>query len=361
MRKSRNGITIVEAVVISAITVTLGFALLFIASGWAQVFMLDLTEKTDEYVQSFRSLLLVENINYTESKREVIVRNVSKWDISLTIKEIEILENGMVIKRIHEHVTLERSEYANLPLPVDCEHGKDLTIRIKYIPTALFEKSYPIFVTERNFTCPISKISTICELPSRWVFVDVVDPVTSPSGEFSEIYPIVWVRAPLSSSTGEEYLELNIRGEVGDSSGSSLIEFPSLEKIPIKIWNRELRPPYDIILEDIFFPKKFEFGGFVEDNEVRIHVSGITLIWRLEDMIIEGLIIELGILDFGRYSMFLAFRDCNGGSLFSYVTSLDYTGNLVDNGGWDFIYVDITREFKITDIYSLELSISKIG
>lgn len=342
-----------EATVIASITILLGLALMFISFGWSQVFVYDLGKKTDEHVQSFRSLLVIESINYTETSKEIIIRNVSKWRISLTTIEVEILRNNELTSRVHERVDLAKDESAHLPIPVACVRGENLTIRVKYIPTALLEKGFPILVAEQNFTCPISTVSAKCNLPSKWALIDVVDPVTTPSGDLSQIYPIIWIRSPLGSIVDEETIVLHIQGREGASSGGSLVSIPSTEQVPIRISDNDVKPPYKITFESrnvFLIPRSFDLGAFIEEDKAKIHVSGVSLVWRRSDMVAEALIIELGISKPGDYKIkiILEIEDCNAEtSYFEY----DYTTKSGVN--WDFVYVELQEDFKVTDIYAL--------
>ena len=360
--KARKGITIVEAAFISAITTLLGFVLIFLASGWAQVSLHDITRKTDEYVQSFRALLAVELINYTEAGAEIRVRNVSKWDISLTIVGIDVLKDGEVIDSFYENISLAKNDDAKFPIPVDCKRGESLAFRIKYAPTAFLERALPPLVIEANFTCPISIIPNRCSLPEKWTLIDVIDLITTPSGEISQTYPYIWVKAPLSSTIGEERLNIHVYGREGSSSKSFLIGVPSTERIPLKISGEDVKPPYDIVLEAAglyYIPNSFRLGGFVDENGVvEIHVSGITLLWSPEDKVAEGVIVELGATGPGSYIIKVNIEDCKGDVLLTREIPYSYKDI---KSGWDFIYVGFAREFKATDIYRIETSIVKVS
>jgi len=360
--RARKGITIVEATFISAITILLGFVLISLASGWAQVSIHDLTRKTDEYVQSFRALLAVELINYTEAGAEIRVRNVSKWDISLSIVGIDVLKNDKVIGSFHANISLAKNDDAKFLIPVDCRRGESLAFRIKYASTAFLERALFPLVIEVNSTCPISIIPKRCDLPEKWALIDVIDLITTPSGEISQTYPYIWVRAPLSSTIGEESLNIHVYGHEGFSSKSFLIGVPSTERIPLKISGEDMKPPYDIVLEGAglsYIPNSFRLGGFVDENGVvEIHVSGITLLWGPEDKVAEGVIIELGVTGPGNYIIKVNIEDCNGDDLLTRDMPYSYTDT---KSGWDFVYVKFVGELKVTDIYWIETSIVKVS
>lgn len=355
--KAKRGITVVEATFISSITILLGLVLIFLASGWAQASMHDLTKETDKHVQSFRSLLAVELINYTEAGGEIRLRNVSKWNISLMIKEIEVLKDGEVIGQFPENAFIAKNEVTSLPIPIDCKRGESLTLRIKYVPAALSERNLPPLVIEVNSTCLISTVPLTCSLPERWAFIDVIDPITTLSGELSKAYPFTWIRVPLSPATGDENLNINVHGREGASSDSFHIKVPNAEQLPLRISSKDIEPPYNITLEgtDLFYiPRNVRLGGLVDGDEVKVHVSGITLLWRPEDRIVEGIIIELGVLNPGSYIIKLSLENCNGDDLLALEMLYSCSGN---EGGWDFIYMEFIKEVKLTDIHSIKTSI----
>lgn len=357
--KAKKGITAVEAVFISSVTILLGLALIFLASEWAQISIYDLTQKTNEYVQSFRSLLVAEVIKYTESGGEVRLRNVSKWNISLTVTEIEALRDDGVVGRLRKNVLLAKDEATSLPLPVECKRGRNIVTRIKYIPTALSERNLPPLTIEVNFTCPISTVPTMCSFPEGWALIDVVDLITTLSGELSQVYPFIWIRAPLSSIEGDESINVEVRGQEGSYSGSFPIRLPGAERIPLKISNEGIKPPYNITLKGPSYtpiPRDFTLGAFVEEDEVKAHISGITLLWRPEDKIAEGLLIEMGVFAPGNYTIKVSVEDCNGNDLLTLMKFYSYTG---DRGVWDFLYVEFKEELKVTDIYSIRTLITK--
>lgn len=359
--KARRGITVVEAAFISSVTVILGLVLVFLASGWAQVFMHDLGQKTDEHVQSFRSLLVAEAIKYAESGVEIRLRNVSKWNISLTIMEMEVLKDNKLIGRFPEDIVMWKDEAASLPVPVDCERGRNMTARIKYAPTALSGKGLQPLVIEVNFTCPISNVPHTCNLPEEWALIDVVDLITTPSGEISQRYPFIWIRAPLSSAAGDKSISVQIHGQEGGFLGSFPMRLPSANQIPLKISGEGIRPPYSIVLDGPSYtpiPRNFVFGAFIEKDEIEAHVSGMILLWRPEDKIAEGLIIELGALAPGDYTLRVKVEDCNGVDLLTLEKIYNPTS---DGRVWDLIYVKFSKELKVTDIYSIKMSIIREG
>ncbi|MCX8193474.1 MAG: hypothetical protein N3G77_06670 [Nitrososphaeria archaeon] len=369
LRRAESGITIVEAVIVSSLTIVLGIVLMLTASGWAQIMIHDMTSVTDRHVQSFRSLLVVENINYTESVKEAIIRNVSEWDIELTIVEAGVSRKDIVISRLSPFITLRKNESASIPIVVDCKRGDTYTFWVKYIPTQSIGKGFTVLDTVRNFTCPISIVSSRCSLPGRWAFVDVVDPITTLSGFFSQTYPYIWIRALKSSTTGREVLNLHIHSQEGVFSESTEIKLLDSEQTPVRISNIDIKPPYNITLEGssvFFLPTRIEFSTYVEGDKTKIHVSGMNILWRPEDLIAEGIIIELGIFDPGDYTerninVGVNVKDCNGRSLFSEIVEYKYTSEVGNKGDWDSIYVEFTDEFKITDIYHVETTISKIS
>lgn len=363
MRKARaiRGITVVEAAFISSITVLLGFVLIFLASGWAQISMHDLAQKTNEHIQSFRSLLVVELVKYSESGVEIKVRNVSKWNASLKIVEVEVLRDGEIMSQLPENVVLAKDEAASLPIPVDCKRGRALTTRIKYMPLALSERGLPPLVLEFNFTCPISTIPVACNIPEEWAIIDLIDPVTRLSGELSKEYPFIWIRAPLGSMKGDKSVSVLMRGREGGYAGNFFMRFPSAEQMAIRISGENLRPPYTIVLESssiTLIPRNFMLGALVEDNEAKAHVSGVTILWRPEDKIAEGAIVELGVLAPGDYVIRINLKDCHGDELLALRKYYSSTG---ERGTWDFLYVRFTEEIKITDIYSVEVSVDRGG
>lgn len=356
-RRSRTGITAVEAAFISSITILLGFVLIFLASGWAQISLNDLTKKADEHIQSFRSLLAIEAIRYTESDVEIRLRNISKWNISLTIMEIEALMDGKVVGKFSKNVSLARGEATSLPIPADCKYGKNMIARIKYIPTALSEKDLPPLAIEFDFMCPISTIPPVCNVPEEWSFIDIMNPITTLSGEISQEYSYIWIRTPLSSMSGDRDIKVQIYGQEGSYSGSSTIRFPSAEQTPLKISGEGVKPPYNITFTGSYYiPRSFLLGALVEEKEVKAHVSGITILWRPEDKIAEGLIIELGVFAPGDYVLRVSIEDCHGYELLTLEKPFSY-----EKRGWILLHIEFTEEFKVTDMYTIKTSIIRGG
>ncbi|MEM0011322.1 MAG: hypothetical protein QXT84_06490, partial [Candidatus Bathyarchaeia archaeon] len=154
-------------------------------------------------------------------------------------------------------------------------------------------------------------------------------------------------------------------GQEGGFSGSFPMRLPSADQIPLKISGEGIKPPYSIVLDGPSYtpiPRNFVFGAFIEKDEIEAHVSGMILLWRPEDKIAEGLIIELGTLAPGKYTLRVSVEDCNGGDLFitpeDEEPSYSYTG---DGKVWTLIYIRFPKEFKVTDIYAIKTSITREG
>lgn len=215
-----------------------------VASGWLGV---SLQSSTDE---ANRAVLLVktsaqlsfEKVLYTGDVRNVTLRNIA--DVPVVVTRIEIVSpdgslkasfpsNGFAnITEIppKEAVELDRSV---VPSCGSCVSLETLRLRVWYVASGLFQEDNPaasadeMRYVETVFTYPVGAISPTCPLPSSWITVDVVDPVTLfdlgriPNPPNNKIY----VRFPYASSRTNVAVDLqvvNATGEWGTASNTVL-------------------------------------------------------------------------------------------------------------------------------------------
>lgn len=375
-RGTRGDVTVVETALISSLTLVLGIIVMLAASGWAQVTAHDITEKTDIHLQSLRSLLVVEYVKYSEDGGEAFVRNISKWDIRLKVVEAGISRGGQTIHSRPLSLVLGRGESARIPIGLACVYNVDYTFWVKYVPAHLPEWGKQPLLAERNFTCPLSNVRPRCSLPASWAFLDVVDPITVPEGGFYQELPFVWVRAPVGSFQPGGQIHLKIFGRGWESSGAKEIKAPSSEMLPVLVSGHGVGPPRIIVPEgqDVYLiPSRLELGAYVRDGDALVHVSGVFVEWRPSDLVAEAVVLELGVArhpagEVGIYSVTIRLRDCEGRTLFS--DAIERTEYREE--GWHYLRFKITgtgsrevegpaiKEFKVTDIHSISVVITKV-
>ena len=312
---------------------------MFIAAGWAQSSILNLTQETDANIQALRSALIIEEINYTYG--QIIVRNIADYNVSLTVMKIALFkEDGTLIESIPQNgftslANLTKGQAAQLNAPTcnTCNRGERLKYRIWYIPTELLEKglfkSTYILYVESSFINPIGPhTQPACPLPNKWTLIDMVDPVTWISGQDGGVIASfygrgkVWIKAPLASDNETINFRVTVE-EIGSGrsgSGSDDVEVPSENQYAIYGTYNGLKVPFKITLsspDTNVIPHTWVFGGKKSNwGRVHAHVSGIVIFWRDEDRKVENVMLEMGADEWGTYRVTLKLKDCNDAILY---------------------------------------------
>jgi len=389
--KSRQALTIIETTIVAAIVLSLGILLMYIAAGWAQGSMLDLTEETDVNMEALRSALIIEAINYNSELEKVnlTVRNVSKYNISLTIYRIELrsAEDSERFSSIDlspaEEYTINQGETLEIQAPTcsnasaqelaqECLQTDKLMYRVYYIPLTLLEKgiltSQTILYIDSGFVNPFLTLPPPrCPLPDQWTIIDVVDPVTYIENGRIASYGNkgkIWVRAPLASHNTT--IELNIQveeiresGNPRSGSGSDDITVPSPNEYEIFGSYNTLGTPFRIIMtspDAQIIPQEWVFAGKLSPGgTAHVHVSGIVLFWKTEDRTISNAMLEMGSDRQGDYIVRIKFVDCTGVTLGESSRRIHFLpGTSTAN-----VFLEIDPPVKLDQVYIVETEVEE--
>jgi len=147
------GMATIGVIIIAAITLTLGLFIMYLAASWVQTYGVNITGEFDKYTQLMRAILVIEAMNYSDEKSTIYARNVSKYNISITICRIELyssrrslIVNATPPNGIGELAKLSRigdSAGIDAPTCTYCEPGEELVYRIWYAPSEILEKMNP--------------------------------------------------------------------------------------------------------------------------------------------------------------------------------------------------------------------------
>ncbi len=389
--RSRRALTIVETTIVAAIVLSLGILLMYFAAGWAQESMLDLTEETDINVEALRSALIIEAINYNSELETVnlTIRNVSKYNISLTIYRIELrsAENDELFSSMDlsstEEYTISQGEVLEIQAPTcgdaatqelaqECLQTDKLMYRVYYMPLNLLEKgiltSQTILYIDSSFMNPFLTLPPPrCPLPDQWAIIDIVDPVTYIENGRIASYGNkgkIWVRAPLASHNMT--IELNIQvEEIRDSgnpksgSGSDDITVPSPNEYEIFGSYKTLGTPFRIVMtspDAQIIPQEWIFAGKLgPGGTAHVHVSGIALFWKTEDRTINNAMLEMGADRQGDYIVRIRFVDCTGAVLGESSRRIHFLpGTSTAN-----VFLEIDPPVKLDQVYVVETEVEE--
>lgn len=326
----KKGLTVVEVAIVASITLLLGIFLMGMSAGLFFNTTLDLTNETDRNIQLLRGLLLIEAINYTETNgveyATIIVRNIAKQPIDLTVTRIELLskENVMYGSRPsagYGNLTkLSIGESASLEAPTcpQCLKGDILIYRVWYISSASYNEEQPLLslndmlFVESRIVKPVGPVPPPrCPLPRDWVLLDKVDPVTDV--ELGEMHSLnrVYIRPIFASESADLDIFVRIREVIGgkQGEGSRTIRVPTHSDVSIPGQYAGIQVPFIITVSSDWpiTPSTWFFDGIPN----KIHVSGIFLQWYERDRNVYSVMIELGAGSRGNYSVSIVLRDCN--------------------------------------------------
>jgi len=385
---SKRAITIVEACILSAVTVALGLLLLLIVNGWTHNSLLTATRETQGNIEVVRSLVVIESMSFDEDGDiSLVLRNVSDEEITVVISRVELrsLETFKVFYTKYfssdEEYVLKRGEsivIKNLPtcegldrpeLREECRSSGRIAYRAYYIPLSIYERGLRLSTTEiptgdSVITNPSIKLE--CPLPENgWTLMDLVDPVTVvSSGCLSSLYSIVWIEAPLASGVDVITVNVAVRkiGGTASASGSASINVPRESQqysISLSGSISQICVPFKVTLSSPnmrMIPGEWIFGG--QPNVA--HISGLILSWRTDDKLVDAVLAELGFGQSGTYRISITIKDCNGkviatGSI-SMNINLDSSSSAKATA-----FITLSNPVRLDQIYYVESEVTKIG
>lgn len=389
-RGSKKAVTIVEACILSAVTVALGLLLLLMVNGWAQNSFLSMTEETGRNIEVVRSLVVIESISFEgDGDISLVLRNVSEEEITVVISRVELrsLETFKVFYVRYlpedEEYVLERGESVmieDLPtcedldqpeLREECRSSERIAYRAYYIPLNIHEKGLRLSTTEiptgdSVITNPGLKLE--CPLPEGgWVLIDLADPVTEvSSGRLYSYsgYGRVWIEAPLASRVGTITVNVAVKriGGTASASGSASINVPEESQqysISLSGSISQIYVPFRVTLSSPnmqIIPQEWIFGGQLNVA----HVSGLILSWRTEDKLVDSVLAELGFGQSGTYRVSITLKDCNG----KVIATGSNTVN-INLGSSSYTkasaFVTLSNSVRLDQIYYVESGVTKIG
>jgi len=389
--RSRRALTIVETTVVAAIVLSLGILLMYFAADWAQGSMLDLTEETDINIEALRSALVIEAINYNPELETVnlTIRNISKFNISLTVYRIELrsAEDDELFSAVDlpptEDYTISQGEVLEVQAPTcgdassqelaqECLQTDKLLYRAYYIPSTLLEKgvltSRTILYIDSGFVNPFLTLPPPrCPLPDQWAIIDIVDPVTYIQNGRIASYQgrgKVWVRAPLASHNTTIELDILVEeirqsGNAKSGSGSEDIAVPSPNEYEVFGDYSTLGTPFRITITspDVqVIPREWVFAGKLDPSGMaHVHVSGIVLFWKTEDRTINNVMLEMGADRQGDYIVRIRFIDCTGAVLGESSRDIHFLpGTSTAN-----LFLEIDPPVKLDQVYIVETEVEE--
>lgn len=148
-----SGASTLEVIILASIVLTLGIFLMYLAISWMQAYSVGIAEEFDKHTQLMRSILVIEAVNYSDVNSNIYVRNVSKYNISITVCRIELFspERSLIVNAtpadgFRELARLEKSgSSANISAPTCtyCNPNEELIYRVWYAPLGILEKMNP--------------------------------------------------------------------------------------------------------------------------------------------------------------------------------------------------------------------------
>ncbi len=373
--RRRRGDTVIGAILLTALTVGVGVFILAVASGWLGVSLQSSTNEANRAILLVKTSaqLSFERVFYTGDVRNVTVRNIA--DVPVVVTRIEIVSPSGSLKasfpsngftRIAElqpqqAIELDRS---SVPACSSCTSLETLRLRVWYVAAGLFNEENPILsvdemrYVETVFVHPPVGAPARCPLPSNWMMVDVVDPVTyTDSGK---IPPPpnnkVYVRFPYASASDSTTVDLQVidaMGEYGfatsDVQTISNVLQPfagSFSGLQVPLTVRVLSAGYDVVQEE------WVFGGIPG----KAHASGVTL-WSDANMNVNVVEVELGVNDVvgGNYRVTVTLYDCNGVQLVSRSVTVRIPRGIFT----DSVFIDIPST-PLTDIYRVVIGVEEV-
>ena len=88
----------------------------------------------------------------------------------------------------------------------------------------------------------------------------------------------------------------------------------------------------------------------------KIHVSGVFLQWSRIDRTIEGIMLELGYGEVGRYIVKVTLKDCYGDTL--YTTSINV--NVDEINVFEVRFIHVSESIRFDQVYYVETEVEEL-
>lgn len=382
-RLRNKGLTVVEITIIASLTLVLGLFLLGISAGLFSNATLDLTKETDKNIQELRSQLLLEAVNYTlindVERAFIIVRNIAKQQISLTVTKIDLYSvsrdevRGEIVYKYRGSIpatfgnltklSIGESKVLEAPTCPQCERGIELIYKVWYIPSNFYDENDPfkhigeMMYTQASIIKPVGSVAPpICPLPENWVLIDKVDPVTIV--DLGEMHPVnrVYIKPAFASRVTELDLFVKIQeingGREGYGHARTLV--PTYNDVPIVGQYAGLQVPFTVTIYSDWstIPSTWFFDGIPG----KIHVSGATLLWLERGRVVYSVMIELGAGSIGNYEVSVALKDCNRNVIAKGFVKV----KVIEGMRTITTFIDLDKMVKFDQIYYIETSIKEL-
>lgn len=373
--RGKKGDTLVGAVLLAALTVGVGIFILGVASGWLGVTLQSSTGETNRAVLLVKTSaqLSFEGVHYSSDVRRIIVRNIA--DVPITVTRVEIATPAGTLKASYpssgfaeiaelapgDNATLEG---AVVPVCGSCLPLETLRLRVWYVASALFREDNPVLsademrYVETVFVYPPGGVASRCPLPSSWMTVDVVDPVTI--FDLGKIPPQpnnkIYARFPYASASADVRVDLqviNASGALGLASSTVSTHGNDMQAFSGSIGGFQVPLRVTILAAGFnVLQREWVFGGIPG----KAHASGVTL-WTDASWVVDVVEIELGINDLvgGRYMVTVVLHDCNG----DIIVSRSVTTTIPIGVFTDSVFIDIPATL-LTDIARVEIIVQEV-
>ncbi len=377
--RRRRGDTVIGAILLTALTVGVGVFILAVASGWMGVSLQSSTNEANRAILLVKTSaqLSFEKVLYTGDVRNITVRNIA--NVPVIVTRIEIVSPAGSLKasfpssgftKIGELQPQQAIEFDRSVIPAcsSCTSLETLRLRIWYVASGLFNEDNPIVsvdemrYVETVFVHPPVGAPPRCPLPSNWMMVDVVDPVTyTDSGK---IPPPpnnkVYVRFPYASASHTTTVDLqviNATGEYGFATNNVQTISNVLQPFTGSFSGFQAGPHGPLVVQILsaeytVIQGRWEFGGIPG----KAHASGVTL-WSDANMNVNVVEVELGVNDVvgGNYRVTVTLYDCNGAQIQSRSIIVRIPVGIFT----DSVFIDIPYT-PLTDIYRVVIGVEEV-
>ncbi|MEM1534597.1 MAG: hypothetical protein QW059_05475 [Nitrososphaerota archaeon] len=374
-RRKKSGDTVIGAVLLAALTVGVGIFILGVASGWLGASLQSSTGEANRAILLVKTSaqLSFEAVNYTKHTRNITLRNIA--EVPITVTRIEIVTPEGALKASYPsgaftNITgLAPGGSAVLgddvvPICGSCLPQETLRLRVWYIASSLYNKDNPeisadeMRYVETVFTYPPGGVGPRCPLPSNWMTVDVVDPVTY--FDLGKIPPPpnnkIYARFPYASSNVIVPVDLQVRNASGELGfASNTVPSISNEMQAFTGSFSGFQVPLEVNIAAAGFnvlQRRWVFGGIPN----KAHASGVTL-WSNAERVVNVVEVELGKNDLVDLSLRITviLRDCNG----DLIASRSVTSTIPRGVFTDSVFIDIPST-SLTDIATVEVIVEEV-